>query len=86
MITLTAKQALDKFAQEQARQNRLELESMKQLHEDTIAAAQKLRDNPGDPVARQAVGTYIALVQGNFEEGLPLISQGEDVRWTRDTR
>ena len=46
---------------------------------DKVAKAlQTLAQNPGDPDANLAVGQFVCLVKGNWEEGLPLLAKGSD--------
>ncbi len=81
LVKLAAKKALDKKYIELSTSRRQELEVSRQMYGEVVSAAKTLQQQPQDPLANQTVGIYLALVQGDFANGLSFLANGEDVRW-----
>jgi hypothetical protein len=55
-----------------------EVAALGKLHAEHLQALQQLEQDPNQPAAQRIVGTYQALVLGNWEAGLPHLSTGDD--------
>jgi hypothetical protein len=64
---------------ETARNLEKNIDSMKSRFEQEIKPNQaKLAENPADPAANLAVGTFIAYMKNDWQAGLPMIAKGSD--------
>jgi hypothetical protein len=58
-----------------------ELSSLAQSFEPVPGAAETLQRNAHDAAASQILGWYLCCVRNCWDEGLPLLARGEEVRW-----
>jgi hypothetical protein len=55
-----------------------ELEAFNKAVKAVAASREKLASAPSDPNTNQAVGQYLCLIEGRWDEGLPLLAKGSD--------
>jgi hypothetical protein len=55
-----------------------EIGELSRSYKQVKAAAEKLEENPADPEANLAVGSYCCLVKGDWDNGLPMLALGSD--------
>jgi hypothetical protein len=58
-----------------------ELDSLARSFEPVPGAAETLHRNAHDAAASQILGWYLCCVRNCWDEGLPLLTRGDDVRW-----
>jgi hypothetical protein len=58
-----------------------ELDSLARSFEPVPGAAATLQRNAHDAAASQTLGWYLCCVRNCWDEGLPLLARGDDVRW-----
>ncbi|MFN0017029.1 MAG: DUF1559 domain-containing protein [Pirellulaceae bacterium] len=56
------------------------LEAAKKAYDDVTKAEARLVANPNDPQANQIAGTYVCLVKGRWESGLPQLAKATDLK------
>jgi hypothetical protein len=60
------------------RTRREEVLETKRAYDEVAAAWKQLESDRDEPVANLAVGTFLCLYKGSWEEGLPLLAKGAD--------
>ena len=73
-----ATKASDGKLKQTAEERLAELRTLAELLDQVAAARQKLEQSPTDPQANLTLGTYLCLVCGEWNEGLPLLAFGSD--------
>jgi hypothetical protein len=58
---------------------RKNIEAVEKVTADARLAIETLKANEDDPDANLALGKYLCLAKGNWEEGLPMLARGSDM-------
>jgi hypothetical protein len=56
--------------------SRTDVKAAQQAYQAVVAAREKLRQKPDDPGANLTVGRHLCIVQGRWDEGLPILAKG----------
>src|SRR5207248_1294600 len=80
-LTTTAPRLSDAAAVKLVREKNLALAARQQEYAAAKAAVEKLATAPDDADANLTVGRYRALVEGDWQNALPLLAKGSDELW-----